>query len=98
MSISKSVTYAADILEAWRANDSDQLNRRLANPLTPELDINEDCHEYERLELLDAIAAQISSSIASSQEAGIYFLLLRHLAKPAGTPPLVLTHVGQRLD
>ena len=83
--MSKSVMYAADILEAWRANDSEHSNRRLANPVKPELDINENCHEYERLELLDAIAEQISSSIVSSQESGIYFLLLRHLAKPSGT-------------
>jgi hypothetical protein len=84
LTMSSSAICAADILEAWRENDREQLNRRLAQDATPDLEPSRNSHECERLELLDGIAAQIRYSIASGhvQDASVYIPLLRHLAKP----------------
>jgi hypothetical protein len=77
----RSAICAADILQAWHENDQDRLNRKLA---APDFEPSGNSHECERLELLDGIATQIRSSIASGQvqEASVYIPLLQHLAKP----------------
>ena len=87
MTTSRSAICATDILEAWRDDDREQLNRNLAKGVTPDFEPNGNSHECERLELLDGIAAQIRCSIASGrvQDASVYLPLLRHLAEPAGT-------------
>ena len=83
---SRSASCAAEILEAWDETDRDQLNQRLALGVRPDFEARGNSHECERLELLDGIATQISSFIASGQvqDASVYIPLLRHLAQPAG--------------
>lgn len=87
MAIFRSASCAADILEAWRENDREQLNRRLAKDATTDFDPNGNAYECERLELLDGIATQLRCSIASghAQDANVYIPLLQHLAQSAGT-------------
>ena len=86
---SRSAVCAADILEAWRVDDREQLKQRLAGGGTSDFEKGGSSQECERLELLDGIANQIMSSMVSGnvQEASVYIPLLRHLAKPDGTPP-----------
>jgi hypothetical protein len=84
--MTRSALCATGILDAWRENDQEQLNRELAKGSAPEFAFDENCHERERLELLDGIATEIKSSIASGRDAGVYLGLLRHLAKPAVMP------------
>lgn len=84
--MSSSAICAADILEAWRENDREQLNRELVKDAPPDFEPCRNSHECERLELLDGIAAQIRRSIASGQvqNARVYIPLLRHLANTTG--------------
>ena len=86
MNTSRSAICATDILEAWREDDREQLNRNLAKGVASNFEPRGNSHECERLELLDGIAAQIRCSIASGrvQDARVYLPLLRHLAGPAG--------------
>ena len=86
--MSRSATCAADILEAWRENDPEQLNRKLATDTTVDFEPIANSHECERLELLDGIATRIRAFIASgqAQDASVYIPLLQHLAQPAGFP------------
>lgn len=80
--MSRSAICAADILEAWRENDREQLNRRLVKGTTRDFETSGNSYEWERLELLDGIATQIRRSIASgqAQDASVYIPLLQHLA------------------
>ena len=86
MTMSGSAIRAADILEAWRENDREQLTRTVAKGASPDFEPCGNSHECERLELLDGIAARIRCSIASGrvQDAGCYVVLLKHLATPVG--------------
>ncbi|MEO8591981.1 MAG: hypothetical protein ABI759_01555 [Candidatus Solibacter sp.] len=81
--MSRSAICAADILEAWRENDPERLNQRLAKGATPDLEAWGDPLECERRELLHGIASRIACSIASGQvqDASVYIPLLQHLAK-----------------
>jgi len=86
--MSRSSIRAAGILEALQNNDAEQLNRTLANWTGSEFEPSENSLEGERRELLDGIATQIGSTLASGQDASLYVHLLRHLAAPPETPPI----------
>lgn len=86
--MSWSAICAADILEAWRGNDREQLSRKLAKSAAPDFEPSANSDECERLELLDGISTQIRVFIASGEalEASVYIPLLQHLANPHGMP------------
>ena len=88
LTMSRSAICAADILEAWRENDPEQLNRKLATHTTADVELVANSHECERMDLLDGIATQIRGFIASgqAQDASVYIPLLQHLAQPTDFP------------
>ena len=79
---------AAAILKAWRQDDLDLLDRKLARAAVVEELLSDDSGESERRELLTGIAREVRRILAcgGQQEALVYMPLLENLAHPGARP------------
>lgn len=81
---SPSNLYAAAIVDAWSANDSERLSHGLTQATMLRHESEGDAGECERIELLQAIAGTIQGAGRSGtlNRCAAYILMLRHLAEP----------------
>lgn len=80
----QSTQLAGAILQAWRSDDLQYLDRELAAASTLQCDVEGNAGEGERRELLRGIASAMRSVTIVGQVpvAGVYISVLQHLAQP----------------